>query len=537
MAAMAAAKLRLVPSPLPSIGPGGSPKASWTCGANEGGGSGAALGGGPCKVGGGSFGLRSCTAFFSGSLGHPVDGGEHRRARSTGHLLEVLEVRDLSGDRPLKGDMELPRSPHDALLMRLKSRAARQEAESHRHFLAAYRIAAAGGPGPQQQDCEERLESLIRATERRAEELRQRSEELQREAQEAERQLERMNTMTVARATEAELQAMNPFERSQRRIQEDKREEDLSRQKDESQAQYAKVHRRLQSELIELRDYKVLLQEFRHLRLERLNDTLGRVVDGRKLRACVREMIRHGAVRMLQRLEAAELPLEPWMREVLVNCCHLEIRIEDAEAQLLHLRRQALHPIHADVQAKLNQSKQERFEQLCARTWQLRQQQAQRQPQLPSQQLQLQSQLPPPSQTAQQDAGAAMLEAPSFPEPAASAPGADGMGKNAGSTAGRGDLGSTLGVWSAAPETAVTRMRSLEADVAALRRLLSDMRHNSAAIICNQIRQAEKAGGRDASRQAMEWGRRMLMLLVSEDFAKTTMKELQKSAPTAKLTQ
>ena len=40
-------------------------------------------------------------------------------------------------------------------------------------------------------------------------------------------------------------------------------------------------------------------------------------------------MIRNGAQRILQRLETAKLPLEPWMREVLLNCCYVEIRIED----------------------------------------------------------------------------------------------------------------------------------------------------------------------------------------------------------------
>lgn len=40
----------------------------------------------------------------------------------------------------------------------------------------------------------------------------------------------------------------------------DKREEEYQKQRDEVQALFAKVHRRLQSELIELRDYKASLK-------------------------------------------------------------------------------------------------------------------------------------------------------------------------------------------------------------------------------------------------------------------------------------
>merc|ERR1719263_2374550 len=145
---------------------------------------------------------------------------------------------------------------------------------------------------------------------------------------------------------EGELQALNAFERSQRRIQEDKREEELQK----------------------LRDYKVLLVEFRRLRLEKLQETLGRVQDGRRLRACVREMVRHGAQRILNRLEQASVPLETWMREVLVNSCHLELRIEDADNKLLKLRRQALGPVKDEIKDMVNSSKDSRFEALCART-------------------------------------------------------------------------------------------------------------------------------------------------------------------------
>mmetsp|Transcript_31216 Transcript_31216/g.89576 ORF Transcript_31216/g.89576 Transcript_31216/m.89576 type:complete len:512 (+) Transcript_31216:100-1635(+) len=437
-----------------------------------------------------------------------------RRSQSSSSI-EVAEVRSLSGDAPLKGDSEAPRSQHDNLLTRLKSRAARQEAEMSRAFLALYRSESGSS-----QATEARLDALLKSTAKHAEDLKQRSEDLQAEAAEAERRLERTNAQTVERATESELMALNPFERSQRRIHEDKKEEDLQRQRDEVQANYAKVHRRLQSELIELRDYKVLLREFKRVRLEKLYDTLGRVSNGRQLRACVREMIRHGAQRICQKLESATLPLDPWMREVLVNCCHVEMRIEDAEARLLSLRRQALQPVKDDVEAMLSQTKQERFESLCTRTWESRV-----------------SSLREDPLARRQSIAASVDHCLDL---------ADGTATSgAGETGGNADLstmaatthGGAVGGSRAVPDKVVADMRAAEADIAALRRLLADMRHNTAAVIASQIRQAEKAGGKFAGHEATEWGTHILSLLVSEDFAKATMKEMQKSAPSAKFTQ
>lgn len=444
------------------------------------------------------------------ALGKKKTGLGQSRARSLGSL-EVMEVRLLSDDGPVKEGMDQRRGPHEALMQRLKSRAARQEAENWRAFLATYREDSE--PSPQ---LEAKLDALLRSTAKRSEDLRQRSEELALEVADAERRLEKVNTLTCGRASDTELQQLNAFERSQRRIQEDKREEDLQKQRDEVQANYAKVHRRLQNELIELRDYKVLLREFRRVRLEKLHDMLGRVNDGRRLRACVREMIRHGAQRILQRLEAASLPLEPWMNEVLVNCCHVEIRIEEAEERLLRIRRQALQPVRGDVEAMLSQSTQERFEGLCRRTWDGR--------------------LGGNFTHTSEDGGVQRVQT------------SDGTGVTWASDGAAGDMSAATSASlpslagaspsrRRAPEKVVAEMRAAEANITSLRRLLNDMRHNAAAVVCNHIRQVEKGGGREASKDAAEWGSQMLAMLVSEDFAKHTMKELQKSAPTAKLTQ
>lgn len=79
-------------------------------------------------------------------------------------------------------------------------------------------------------------------------------------------------------------------------------------------------------------------------------------------------------------------------------------------------------------------------------------------------------------------------------------------------------------------------LRAAEAEVACLRKLQHDMRQNVAAIICKDIRQAEKNGGTAAGAEACEWAQVVLTALASEDFAKATIKELQKSAPSQRYT-
>jgi uncharacterized protein YaaR (DUF327 family) len=323
---------------------------------------------------------------------------------------------------------------------------------------------------------------LLKITAERAEHLRQRADELHKEVLEAERKVERTNALKADRATETALQAMNPFEQAQRKIRDDKREEDLQRMREEVQDACMKIHRKWQGELVEVRDYKVLLREFKRLRLEKLYETLNQVSNGQQLRTCIREMIRHGAQRILQKLDAAMLPLEPWMCEVLVNSCHLEMRIEQAEERLLGLRRESLKPVKQDVESMLSQTKQERFESLCTRTWESRL-----------------------GHLRDADAGTSSAEGTAV---------ADGS----------------------ASSSTVTEMRSTEADLAALRRLLLDMRYNTAVVVCNRVRQAENAGGKLAGREASAWGGTVLALLVSEDFAFARMKEMQKSAPSSKYT-
>lgn len=445
------------------------------------------------------------------SLGNQFSkGGAAPRRSESASQIHIAEVRALAKDQPFSAEdpNSANRSEHGVLMMRLKSREARAKAESNRDFLAQYRKGTCLDT-----KADDRLDKLLRDTAARADELRLKSEELQVEAADAERTLERANAKSVSRVNESELQAMNAFERSTRRIQEDKQEEELQKKREDAQANYVRVQRRLQTELFELRDYKVLLVEFRRLRLDKLQDNLGRVNDGRRLRACVREMIRHGAQRILNRLETAAVPLETWIREVLVNSCHLELRIESAEGKLLELRRQALGPVEPEIRNMSKASKQERFEGLCARTWDNRRRAGD-------------ESKGDNAEGADADYRANTAQA-SFGKTGHSA-----GNKSLYSTT--GSMNSRMQPTSRVPADIAAEMHTAEADITAVKRLLADMRANATAIIFHQIREAEKKGGRDAASIAMEEGFRELKLLVNSDFAKTTMKELQKSAPHGK---
>lgn len=69
-------------------------------------------------------------------------------------------------------------------------------------------------------------------------------------------------------------------------------------------------------------------------------------------------------------------------------------------------------------------------------------------------------------------------------------------------------------------------------ELSSLRRLLQDMRHNAGAAICFRVRQAEKAAGKDAESkdEAHAWGVMMLTVLVSETFAKDTLKAMEQAS-------
>merc|ERR1719230_1757927 len=116
---------------------------------------------------------------------------------------------------------------HAVLVSRLKSRTVRQEAEDHKAFLLEY--ATEGVATPHQ---DQRMDSLLEECMANVEKCRVNSDSLQAEAQETERQVKIASSDTVKRATDKELAGMAPFERSQVRIQEDKREAEAQRLRD-----------------------------------------------------------------------------------------------------------------------------------------------------------------------------------------------------------------------------------------------------------------------------------------------------------------
>eukprot|EP00927_Polykrikos_kofoidii_P066753 TRINITY_DN62319_c0_g1_i1.p1 TRINITY_DN62319_c0_g1~~TRINITY_DN62319_c0_g1_i1.p1 ORF type:complete len:571 (+),score=102.63 TRINITY_DN62319_c0_g1_i1:82-1713(+) len=440
---------------------------------------------------------------------------------------EISEVRALAMDEPL--NEENPASgggPHEMLVMRLKSRTMRTEADTRREFLASYRVSSMTSRVMDAQR-DATMDSLIRSTGKRAEALLKSSEDLRVEVFDAERRLE-LATARVAKTLNADVDvsALNSFERGQLRIQQDKAEEESQRIKDEAEAAYVKVRRQREAELIELRDCRVFLRELRRIRLDRLQHSLVPDCDGRTLRTCMREMIRHGQQQVMQKLERSGPPLEPWMRSVLVNMCHLELRMEAKNAELSVLRKGAMESHNEGLSAMVSLTKQERYDDLRARTW----------------------------ESIRADGSRGFLPPLTEGDGGVDGSGDGGAGNDCGGSSGsrRASLAkqrsslrksfSTPSVHSLAapqqevdserfPSDVLERIRSVEHDIKVLRKLLTDMRDNVAAVVCNRMRAAEKTRGSKAAADTIEWGRCVMSLLVSEDFAKSVMKEVYKSTP------
>lgn len=365
------------------------------------------------------------------------------------------------------------------------------------------------------------MNEIIRTTAAKVEELQEYTDKLSVEDGDLSRKLERVLETSVQREPDEELMHMSVFERQQVRIAEDKKEEILKRQRDEVQTAFVRVHRRLQSDLAEMRDYNVFLQEIRTLRLEKLQESLAKESDGRRLRALVREMIRHGAQRVLQRLEQAAKWLEPWMREVLANSCHIEIRIEDGESKLAALRQRALGPVSTDLQALSQQTKQQRLDVL--------QQDIQHFASSAASLSRVSSPAASPAGGGRPasllpDEGDAQRDRPAT-TPVASLLEAPQLSRRLSKPQ------ASVANLSRVAEDASSRIKAAEAELAALRRLLQDMRHNAGAAVCFRIRQAERASGKDQQSKddAHAWGVAMLTVLVSEAFAKETLKAMEQA--------
>lgn len=412
------------------------------------------------------------------------------------------------------------------------------EVESHRHFLEVYRTPDGSTP-----KSDAKFNTLIAHLARRADELEESTRRLRTEEAELNWKVERMLLQSVRRAPEEELLHMSAVERQMVRVDEDKREEELKRQRDESQAAYARVHRKLASELSEMRDYRVYLQSCRQLRLEKLQESLSVTGDGRKLRAVVREMIRHGAQKVLQRLEQAAKWLEPWMCEVLANSCHLEIRIEDADVRLVHLRRQMLQPFQSDLRSLNESSKRER---LAALTSPLSPQE--RSCEVGSSRVaavagafesqNLADTRGPSPHMARKAPSSSSAALPVLNEdrdssfsscaPVAVSPKDLPTASLREASQNKEHDTSHHGVRELVPQDVAGKIEAAVAEMDSLRRLLYDMRHNAAAAVCHRVRSADRGAG-GVCRQTREWGTSVLTVLVSEEFARDTMKAMQKS--------
>eukprot|EP00927_Polykrikos_kofoidii_P074719 TRINITY_DN70749_c0_g1_i1.p1 TRINITY_DN70749_c0_g1~~TRINITY_DN70749_c0_g1_i1.p1 ORF type:complete len:626 (-),score=115.09 TRINITY_DN70749_c0_g1_i1:83-1960(-) len=497
----------------------------------------------------------------------------HRNTGRQSSLPRVTPSGSTKGKSAIDHDLpEAPEDAHETLIGRLKSLKARQEAESLRHFAESYR-----NTWLEDKESDARLDRQLKATEKKAEELKLTSEKLREEVFEAERNCERCSNAAKTRRgnSSVNLQAMSTFERSQYLIQKDKREEELKIQADEAREELSRLHRKLQSLQSDHRDYKVLLGEYRRVKLEKLQQTLGRVTDGRKLRSIVREMIRQGAQKLLQRLEATVISLEPWMCEVLVNCCHLEIRMEDVEERLRPLRQEALHLVHSQVERMVQQPMDRRFDMLCAWTWDSlhdfpEEANPWRRPQPPPRSASSMQRSRPTmkvnrerdfhaqlllkqmreSRSLGEELGAAKEEeqglptTPSLCDESQSCVEANSPSAGGNSTESP-QAKATKTSWPNVENSETLRhredfaadkpeVRTAEAELLALRRLLEDTRMNAASTICNRIQQSEKGNlqvsdeHRMGESSAMAWGKQVLTLLVSEDFAKDATKQLRK---------
>eukprot|EP00929_Paragymnodinium_shiwhaense_P008091 TRINITY_DN11200_c0_g1_i1.p1 TRINITY_DN11200_c0_g1~~TRINITY_DN11200_c0_g1_i1.p1 ORF type:complete len:548 (-),score=174.83 TRINITY_DN11200_c0_g1_i1:167-1810(-) len=439
------------------------------------------------------------------------------KSASTGFLRSkaraIDDVKALGSDKPYNPDRDNgPKTPHELLMSRLQSRQARVEADNTKDFLVQYREDAKRGVSSTagaQKDAQ--LEELLRNASERTEFLSRSVEALQEEFREAERVSEKMNALKPNVTPEMDLQALNPFERSQRRIQDDKIVEQLQHRKEEAAKNLANAYRNWQADLVDLRDQRVLLAEFRQARLSKLETQLGVAREGSRLRACVREMIKLGDDKLIQKLENYGPPLETWMREVLVNLCRIEVQAEEMEKRLSTLREVALRPKKADIEDMMCISREDRAVRLCRKTQEMMEDMR------ASGAGFFGNRLPSPDE----EGGLVDLSdvVKHFP-PALRAPSQqeqDAVPPVSWQELENGSL--------SADEM---EMRRVATEVQTMRRLAADIKENTAAIVCNRMRQENKQSG--ASLEATwQWGRGILTLLVSEEFSKRVLKQIMKS--------
>lgn len=350
------------------------------------------------------------------------------------------------------------------------------------------------------QDEEERLAKLINSTADHCNELQKKTMICQQEASDAEAHLKYIKIKEVPRKTEAQLRAMTSFEKMQQLTLEDKMEEDLQREKEEAQHNYSTTVKRLNHSLIELQDFRVIQRELERLKIDKLSDALKYVSEGRLVRACIRGLIQHGAERLLQRLDVLPVSLDSWMRECVINMSYLELKIEDAEARLAE-RRQTMMISTKSLQDLAGQTIEQRVE-------------AKKISNHPSshQDALVRKKTEETEGLRKRDTKFAWIDG---------VPDAEDLTRSL-------SKDPALNGDSRISNSAMEEMQDYTAEIKAYRQQIADMKWSVASIISQSIIKA-KTKSREKGRQAVRDGMKVLSCLTSEEFAKFSLKEMQKT--------
>eukprot|EP00929_Paragymnodinium_shiwhaense_P080728 TRINITY_DN42117_c0_g1_i1.p1 TRINITY_DN42117_c0_g1~~TRINITY_DN42117_c0_g1_i1.p1 ORF type:complete len:611 (+),score=170.21 TRINITY_DN42117_c0_g1_i1:92-1924(+) len=447
----------------------------------------------------------------------PEDGGDAAR----GGLRSAGGASTRDGKDNDDGDLT-PRSRHQRLMRQLRSRTVRAEAEHTKSLLQDYRCrplndALVTFKCP----LDIQLAKVIESSMARMEELQAKLGAAERASEQADWQCQLATSKEAKAADEPDLKPdmknLTFAQKNELRKKELKRQEELARRCQQALQKREECHQATQDLTTELRDCRMLLEEYKKARLEKFQKALLRAQGGTRIRRCVREMIRLGAQRVLCRLEEAGPALEPWMREVVVNMCHVELKLESLEKQQSRLRRVALQPVNEAIEEKCGQKAVDRVEDLCRQTHKS------------MRSIRAEGGGIFEIRLAQQDDFAA-----GDPWAVVATP-----DQEDGVTSALLEKYETGGeklppVPEMAPR-ATESLQTVQREVADLRRLLEDMRQNVAAVVTNRMRQYEKQRSHTAL-QVSAWAWSVLSTIVSEDFAKTVMKEVKKATPQGKLT-
>lgn len=419
---------------------------------------------------------------------------------------EVQSVAELE-------NLEAFQEPREQSLSHVKSPIALKLVKDCTSFLRQYQKADV----PTHEE-EARLAKLINSTAGHCNELQQRTVSLQKEASDAEDHLKTMRNKAVNRMSENKKAALTSFQKMQQRTLEDKMEEDLQRGKDQAQHNYSSSVKRLNHALVESQDFRVIHRELERMKIEKLSDALKYVSEGRLVRSCIRGLIQHGAEKLLLKLDVLPIPLETWMKEVLINMSYLELKIEEAEDKIAELRQTSVGSTKS-AQDLLGQTCEQRVENLKmqnaasshqeALTRKRNEERGEREGGL-----------------GKRDTKFAWLPGGLHNEPSERNGGADADDKSALSMS-----NATLLCAPAASRVSHVTMQEMQdytAEIKAYSKQINEMKWNVASVTSQNIIRA-KRDSREKGRQAERDGIKVLVCLTSEEFAKFSMREMQKT--------